>query len=309
MWQQVIKLVPDHSGAERGLADIENRWEEERGHENLERTQSVLLALYHEGKLPSDEFAQGMALLEKRHDDLPPMESKIQKLLDDLTDEKISVAIYLNSVRLLRKPAGAEKKTPMPEREPRFETKESTVMKSGPPAHTSELEETPNILVAFRKTPAELSDEQVKTMLVEKNFYDSSMNKDGKGIVHNYVAQTLHGDKVVLDKATGLMWQQSGSPNQIPCGEAEQYIRDLNNTSFAGFTNWRLPTLEEVMSLMEPQEKDGGLYINPIFDPKQQWVLTVDKYIKERAWSVHFDVGSCGFSDVGNSDVRAVRSV
>lgn len=113
LWQRVIKLVPDHEGAQQGLADIENWREEERRQEDLERKQSILLALYDEGKLPSDEFAQGMALIEKRQHDLTAIESKIRKLLDDLADEKISVAIYLNSVRLLRKPVGIEKKTPM----------------------------------------------------------------------------------------------------------------------------------------------------------------------------------------------------
>ncbi len=37
LWHQVIELVPDHEGAKQGLADIENRREEERRHEVLER--------------------------------------------------------------------------------------------------------------------------------------------------------------------------------------------------------------------------------------------------------------------------------
>jgi len=130
LWQRVIKLVPEHQAAKQGLADIENWREEERRQEDLERKQSILLALYHEGKLPSDEFELGMVLIEKRQHDLTAMESKIRKLLDDLADEKISVAIYLNSVRLLRKPAGTGKTTPVPKPEQKIETKEPIIPKT-----------------------------------------------------------------------------------------------------------------------------------------------------------------------------------
>jgi hypothetical protein len=77
---------------------------------------------------------------------------------------------------------------------------------------------------------------------------------------------------------------------------------------FAGYRNWRLPTLEEAMSLMEPERKE--LYINPVFDNEQYWIWTADLYSASVAWSVNFVYGYCddvvlGF---GFYHVRAVRS-
>jgi len=328
LWQKVIKLVPDYEGAKKGLADIENRREVGRRLEDLERKQSILLALYHEGKLPSDEFSQGMALIEKRQHDLTAIESRIRKLLDDLTDEKISVAIYLNSVRLLRKPAGTGKTTPVPKSEPKVETKEPIIPKTEPP-QISKTKETikkpkpkvikpkkvPKTAVVLRKTPATLSKEQVKAMLKKYDFYCDKpgllftawSNLQGKGIIHDYEKQTLHGDKVVIDKTTGLMWQQSGSDDYITYAKARKYIDKLNTNSFAGFTDWRLPTLEEAMSLMAPKQH-GELYIDPIFDRKQSWIWTSDKYSAGAAWSVSFSHGNCGHDAlVTNLYVRAVR--
>ena len=42
-----------------------------------------------------------------------------------------------------------------------------------------------------------------------KNYYDSRLNPDGKGIDHQFQLQS--GDSVIFDAATGLTWQQSGS--------------------------------------------------------------------------------------------------
>lgn len=135
-------------------------------------------------------------------------------------------------------------------------------------------------------------------------------NPHGKGITHSYIEQTLHGDKVVLDKATGLMWQKSGSSNYMTYAEAKKYIRDLNNDNkpFAGLIGWRLPTLEEAMSLMEPRKQDD-MYINPMFGQKQGWIWTADKYSASSAWLVTFDDGYCGLYDVHYYGyyVRAVR--
>jgi serine/threonine-protein kinase len=123
------------------------------------------------------------------------------------------------------------------------------------------------------------------------------------------VEQTLNDDKIVLDKTTGLMWQQSGSSNYMVYSETKKYIRKLNNKSFANFTDWRLPTLKEAMSLMEAQKTKGDLYINSKFCQKQQWIWTADRKSAGRAWVVYFSYGVCDHRVVDYaSSVRAVRS-
>lgn len=92
-------------------------------------------------------------------------------------------------------------------------------------------------------------------------------------------------------------------------GDAEKYILDLNNQNFGGYSDWRLPTLEEAMALMEPQEKDDGLHIDKVFDKKQDWIWTSSKPSAGVAWKVDFYYGGCFTSNVNlNSYVRAVRS-
>ena len=134
-------------------------------------------------------------------------------------------------------------------------------------------------------------------------------------IIHNYNLITLGGDKVVVDYATGLMWHQSGSDEYMEWNKTKEWIKKLNKSGYAGYNDWRLPTLEEAVSLLESNWDDS--YIDPVFSIKQCHIWTGDGYKHEyeggsRAvfvyWTVDFDSGyleNCN----QNSDVRPVRSM
>ena len=180
--------------------------------------------------------------------------------------------------------------------------------KEEPVEQKHELKREPT--VQLRSHPLNnLSDDDAIDMLKERYFFDASRNAQGKGLQHQYEVITREGKKLVIDHTTGLTWQQSGSTNYITYTDAEAYIRDLNRQRFAGYNDWRVPTLEEAMSLMEPQEKKGGLYTDPVFDETQRWIWTADQYSGGRAWCVLFRDGGCGHGVIGfNYYVRAVRS-
>lgn len=122
---------------------------------------------------------------------------------------------------------------------------------------------------AIANIPIYLSENTVTDMINRNGYYDKIKNLDGKGIIHQYEVKSLSGKKVVIDHATKLMWQRSGSPDKMTYEEAKKYPDQLNREQFAGFNDWRLPTLEEAMSLLESAEKNGDLYIDPVFDKTQ----------------------------------------
>jgi hypothetical protein len=160
-----------------------------------------------------------------------------------------------------------------------------------------------------KKDETYLSEEEVQKMLQEHNFFDIERNKEGSGIEHKYRPMTVGKDAVVLDHTTGLMWQQGGSPQYTAFEEAQTYIGHLIKQEFAGYSDWRLPTLEEAMSLMEPEKKNKDLYIDPVFDTTQKWIWTSDKAPYSISWIVYFYAGYCGHGlgfDYGYY-VRAVR--
>ncbi len=169
--------------------------------------------------------------------------------------------------------------------------------------------QVPKPNLKLRTAPKDkLSEEDVKQMLKAKNFYDRDYHSSGEGMAHQYESLEHGGEKLVVDHTTGLTWQQAGSDNAIMYEKAEQYVRDLQKNRFAGYDDWRLPTLEEAMSLMEREKKSGDLYIATEFDRTQLWIWTADKHGTGRAWVAYFGGGVCIHVGVGGSNhVRAVR--
>ena len=123
---------------------------------------------------------------------------------------------------------------------------------------------------------------------------------------HDYNIKTIKGNKVVVDNATGLMWHQSGSDDYMYWDEAKKWVRSLK---YAGYSDWRLPTVEEAASLLE-SNKRNDLYIDPVFSKKQEWIWTGDRYGSEAAWDVFFNDGSVDWINFSTIHfVRPVRSV
>ena len=151
----------------------------------------------------------------------------------------------------------------------------------------------------------------VLEMIRNNGFYDGDWNSSASGFPNDF--QLQNDVNVVLDRASGLMWQQSGSVNEISCSEAKEYVARLNSDQFAGYNDWRLPTLEEAMSLMEPTERSNGMYIDPVFDNTQRWVWTSDTNETALAWLANFVSGNCYtypndyFDFTSGGYVRAVR--
>ncbi len=129
-------------------------------------------------------------------------------------------------------------------------------------------------------------------------------------INHSYNLNSINGDKLVIDHATDLMWHQNGSKKDMNWKVAEKWVKDLNKSGYAGYHDWRLPTVEEAASLLEFSKKNGGLYIDPIFSSKQLFIWTGDKkYGSDGAWGVDFYGGLVYWDGIKhNHFVRPVRS-
>jgi len=144
-------------------------------------------------------------------------------------------------------------------------------------------------------------------MITANNYYDNRLNSDGAGIENDFEVRVVKGDTVIYDATTSLTWQATTELPQLSWEQAQAYVDTL---TYAGFDDWRLPTLEEAMSLMEPKKNEHGLHIDPMFDSMQRWMWTADKFSASRAWFVYFVYGYCFFFNIASNSnvyVLAVR--
>jgi len=131
---------------------------------------------------------------------------------------------------------------------------------------------------------------------------------------HAFETQTVHEVSVIIDQATGLMWQQGGSNEEMFLKDAETYLLSLNENGHAGFSDWRLPTVEELASLLEAIGAHDNLFIDQRFDSQQTACWSSDSTrntIKLIAtWIVNFRQGGIDSDTWRNKYfARAVRSL
>ena len=127
---------------------------------------------------------------------------------------------------------------------------------------------------------------------------------------------TDNNDGTITDECTGLMWAQesagggdgTGNYNGLWC-EAVAFANELN---LATHTNWRLPSIHELQSLVDHDLITPS--INPLFltTPLAYWSSTLLFGTESEAWVVEFDRGGVGPVVTGGCEncfiaVRAVR--
>lgn len=102
----------------------------------------------------------------------------------------------------------------------------------------------------------------------------------------------------VTDAATGLIWQQSGTPYPVRWQEALDHVEGLNRLQFAGRTLWRLPTVNELLSILNPTPHREDFCAESVFDTVQKWVWSADRRSFKAAYYVNFEMGFVAWHDM-----------
>jgi len=163
--------------------------------------------------------------------------------------------------------------------------------------------------VMLRAAPTVLSVDQARAMVIQRDFFHTQWNAVATTTLPA-LERELHGTDVVIKQTRyQLMWQQRASPRQLGRSGAQQYVQELNARKFAGHSDWRLPTLEEAMALMEPKP-DEDCRLHPLFGRSGLITRTADTTDSDKDWMVYFCDGIAEpESPEFNAHVRAVRSL
>ena len=128
-----------------------------------------------------------------------------------------------------------------------------------------------------------VAEDEVAGIVKHYGFFETN-NPDGT--FQNHLVQT-DNKEIVKDISTGLLWQRQGS--EIGSfRQLQTWMAGINRAGLAGFNDWRLPTIEEALSLLRGEKGKHGSYIHPCFDFKQGYVFTADRRKPGGYWFVDF---------------------
>lgn len=137
-----------------------------------------------------------------------------------------------------------------------------------------------------------INDDTIEPLIKRWNFFDSAINPQGQfenALVDN-------GDRLtVTDERTGVMWQRGGL-DIASIRTMQRRIQQLNRDGFAGFHDWRLPTMEEAMSLMESQVNNKGVHLNNCFSKEQPFIFVAAQRRPGGYWFVDYKQGRAFWS-------------
>jgi len=154
-----------------------------------------------------------------------------------------------------------------------------------------------------------LSFQDVNKMIKRRKYFDGGFNKKGRFAV-KYREEIAGGAPQMVHREAGLMWCTGKTSKEIDFKKAQRWINDLNSSRYGGFSNWRLPTLEEAASLLRNSKNQDALHIAPQFTGNITSIWTGDRQRPQTYWVVRFLKGIVyADSDRSKQKTLAVRTV
>ncbi len=115
------------------------------------------------------------------------------------------------------------------------------------------------------------------------------------------------GPLVVFEKNSDLYWQRRGSGFTLDWQQAQEYVYHLNDINWHGRNSWRLPTLEEMRTVLKPPLHGAACSGWPLFESTVHWLWTSDHCTQKEAWMV--DVVESFFDRLDTDGVASVCAV
>jgi len=161
--------------------------------------------------------------------------------------------------------------------------------------------------VALPSGAAIINDDNIEDVIKKLNFFEAERNPSGR--FENAFA-AAEDPEVLIDQRTSLMWQRGG----VDIGSIrfmQRSIKEINEAEFAGHRDWRLPTMEEALSLMDPEKNEKGVYLHPCFSKEQPFVFVNAQRKPGGYWYVDFKQGRAFWSSgtIPGGFGRLVRSL
>jgi hypothetical protein len=122
--------------------------------------------------------------------------------------------------------------------------------------------------------------------------WDQKLQCDTQATCPRFIVLSNWDSAVVLDRETGLVWERSPSTSTFTWAGAQNHCNQLAVSNRVG---WRLPTLQELASLVDRSQLSPALPPGHPFSNNVRssayWSATTLATLTGFAWGVSFDIG------------------
>lgn len=118
---------------------------------------------------------------------------------------------------------------------------------------------------------------------------------------------TQNANGTATDNVNNLVWQQGDGGGSKKWEEALTYCETSN---LAGLTDWRLPNIKELLTLIDYTQRYDAYKINAdvfVIEGSNYWSSTTISQATTSAWTGNFLSGSGSSAKSDNAYVRCVR--
>jgi serine/threonine-protein kinase len=99
------------------------------------------------------------------------------------------------------------------------------------------------------------------------------------------------GTRILKCLDTGLLWQREGAGFSLNWQNACEYIDYLNEQEWQGHRHWRLPTIEELGSLLCPPDRMRKLCVDSYIAGDIHWLWSCDTSTRKKSWAMDMPEG------------------
>ncbi len=106
-----------------------------------------------------------------------------------------------------------------------------------------------------------------------------------------------NADDTVTDRSSGLVWERFGSRYPLTWDRAHAHVERLNKREYAGRADWRLPTIDELMTLFSGRTEPGDFCQQSAFDAQKARLWSNDTKAFTAAWYADAELGFVWWQD------------
>lgn len=158
------------------------------------------------------------------------------------------------------------------------------------------------LLDTFSRVDKDVCEEHETVSRVMSGPVAGSLRTEPVRIMYKEIREALKLDELMRPKAvqpnafrleegllayhfeSGLYWQRRGAGFPLSWEQAKAYIEKLNQEKWQGRNDWRLPTTEELCTILEPVQRQCMRSRESMFFPRVHWLWSCDSCTKKQAW-------------------------